>query len=486
MKKSVIVAILATLFLYACQRDIVEKANPDPEENNGTLSIEQLKESLSRSTGAAKDEIIYAPTDTSFVIEGDMTISRNEAEGFYTEGSGAAGTHQRWQFLVGDNYAGNIKVFIQPNVPVEWVTATKEAIAEWNVMKGTKINFVQVFNSNGANISVRVINDPTEPIGRGKLPFSNGQAGSLITINMHYNYLSTRTKITTMVHELGHTIGLLHTNKNEYGDFPVPIPGSPVSDPYSVMNSSVRHDWVAFTSGDVKAVQTLYPAGDWVQFPGSATDFAVSANGRNGYAIGQDAMPGGYGIYKWSGSSWDRLPGAAAKVAVTPEGVPWVVNTSGTIYRFNGSLWEQYPGYAKDIAVGGDGSVYIVGGAAIFGGYGIYRWNGSTWLKLPGAGLRVSVGLPGVLWIVDDTGKIFNLTGNNLKEMPGLAHDIGAGADGTVYMLQRTPVYGGYTVYRWSGIYWSKTNGSGISIAVTDKGIPWVVNNLGNIWYQNF
>ncbi|MDB5005327.1 MAG: hypothetical protein JWQ34_3552 [Mucilaginibacter sp.] len=66
--------------------------------------------------------------------------------------------------------------------------------------------------------------------------------------------------------------------------------------------------------------------------PGRITDLAIGANGSV-FAIGNNTInTDGYGIYKWSGSDWILIYGAAVHIAVDKTGNPWVVNSVGHLY----------------------------------------------------------------------------------------------------------------------------------------------------------
>ena len=54
--------------------------------------------------------------------------------------------------------------------------------------------------------------------------------------------------------------------------------------------------------------------------------------------------------------------------AQTPQ--VWGVNSGGDIYRWTGSTWQQIPGGLKNVAVGADGTVWGVNHAG-----GIWRWS---------------------------------------------------------------------------------------------------------------
>jgi hypothetical protein len=70
----------------------------------------------------------------------------------------------------------------------------------------------------------------------------------------------------------------------------------------------------------------------WVQYPGAALDIAMGATGSL-WVIGINLVPGGYGIYNWTGSRWAPLPGGGG-VSIGPgAGVaPGVINSVNQIY----------------------------------------------------------------------------------------------------------------------------------------------------------
>jgi hypothetical protein len=68
------------------------------------------------------------------------------------------------------------------------------------------------------------------------------------------------------------------------------------------------------------------------------------------------------------------------------------------------------------------------------------------------------------------------------NQLPGLARDIGVGANGAVWVIGTNAVSGGYGIYRWTGSNWQNVPGGAVRIDVAPNGIPWVVNNAGNIY----
>ena len=76
---------------------------------------------------------------------------------------------------------------------------------------------------------------------------------------------------------------------------------------------------------------------DWRRMPGSATDVG------DGWVIGTDRRSGGYGIYRWNGRGWGRVAGGAVRIGGTYD-QPWVVNNRGERFYWNGYDWDEARG----------------------------------------------------------------------------------------------------------------------------------------------
>jgi hypothetical protein len=152
---------------------------------------------------------------------------------------------------------------------------------------------------------------------------------------------------------------------------------------------------------------------------GCATSIGVGpATRANRYGVpwvigcnGGDNANGG--IYELQGSTWVLQPGAANQIAVSPEGVPWVVSVGGHIFHWNGNNWTAVTGCATNIAVGPTtatlagpyGDAWAIG----CGGNSIYQFqHGKSWVQIPGAASYISVSPDiGVPWVVNSAGQIF-------------------------------------------------------------------------------
>jgi hypothetical protein len=165
---------------------------------------------------------------------------------------------------------------------------------------------------------------------------------------------------------------------------------------------------------------------------GCATAIAVGPNAYGSkygdpWIIGCDGADNVNGsIYQLQGSTWVKQVGSANRIAVSPQGVPWVVTAAGSIYRGaqlnlfgNQTLdWVLVPGCATSIAVGPNtaplagpyGDVWVTNcqpqGDA---GHSIYQLqNGTSWVQIPGVASQISVSPDlGIPWVVNFGGQIF-------------------------------------------------------------------------------
>lgn len=149
----------------------------------------------------------------------------------------------------------------------------------------------------------------------------------------------------------------------------------------------------------------------WQQVQGCAKDIAVGENGSAWILGCTPAKAGVFPIYSLNGSQWNLVSGVAAtRIAVEPNGNPWIVGGDGKIFKRTDNSWQQVPGCAKDIGVGRNGSVWILGcTSAGANSFPIYSLNGSKWNQFPGAATRIAVEPSGTPWAISIEEKIFRL-----------------------------------------------------------------------------
>jgi hypothetical protein len=236
-----------------------------------------------------------------------------------------------------------------------------------------------------------------------------------------------------------------------------------------------RFGWIAKEAMRLDAYDGQ--AGSWQTFPGSAVDIG---SGVKTYCLGTNAVPGGYGVFHWDGTTWNYLTGGGVRIAIDGVGHPWMTNSNGNIFVWNGSAWGALPGLGTDVAIGGN-QAWIIGANAVPGGYGIYHWNGSNWDPIAGGAVRIAVDGSGRPWVVNNVGQIFYLDGGNWTAVPGSALDIGVGGN-QVWIVGTNRVLGGHGVYHWNGGGWDMVAGGGDQITVDANGHPLLINDNHHIF----
>jgi Tectonin domain len=149
----------------------------------------------------------------------------------------------------------------------------------------------------------------------------------------------------------------------------------------------------------------------WSALPGLGSDIASGADGSL-WVIGTNAVPGGGGVWLYTGSWVQPFGGGGTRIAVDPLGQPWVINSSHQIFCHNPSGWQLLPGAGIDVGVGANGEVWVIGTNAVPGGFGIFRWSGTcaaggSWSLVPGGAVAISVGTDGLPFVVNNQGLIF-------------------------------------------------------------------------------
>lgn len=243
-----ILCLIAAIMFSSCQQD--DEVTPRRDEAPTDEQINFLVNS-----GFERDEIRLE--NGIFIIGEDILISQDDVDGYIAREKGSPqgrSEHYRGTYLVSDAYVTNIKFYISSSVPSSWASAVRGAINQWNAVNGTKLYMSEVSSSSSANTVINTSYSSQNWVARAYLPSYTRRPGHTMTINTRYNSLSNSYKLFTIVHEMGHIFGLYHTNQTQ-GIF---IQGTPSSDPNSVMNSYVL-PWNGFTSGDVRAVQIIYP-----------------------------------------------------------------------------------------------------------------------------------------------------------------------------------------------------------------------------------
>jgi hypothetical protein len=249
MRMNPLFLILALLLVLSCEQG-EEPANKKESDSQ----LEKHFQFLEETTGYERKDITYDVANDRFLIHDDMYISRQSVEEYLDDPSGRK-DQRRYTYIVSSANVANVKYYVQGSVPAAWKTAITQAIAQWNNVTGTRVGMSEVSSSSSANVIVDAQYDNVNNwVARAALPGANGAPGGGLTVNTFHNGMEAGMKLFAMVHEMGHNIGLLHTNQTD-GAL---IPGTPATDANSVMNSFVL-PWNGFTYYDQVAVRVLYP-----------------------------------------------------------------------------------------------------------------------------------------------------------------------------------------------------------------------------------
>jgi hypothetical protein len=248
--------------------------------------------------------------------------------------------------------------------------------------------------------------------------------------------------------------------------------------------------------------------------PGEANDIAVGGDGSV-WAVGTNAIEqGGFGVFKKTSSGWQEIdlksitryskPIGAIRIAVDPDGNPWIVTADQYTFRRIKNKWENMNlDPVEDIGIGSSGTVWVIYKGQ---GYKPYAFVGNKWVNYYFKDLpcdtrqncsRISVNADGNIFVVDKEQSLYRSTnmpeffaevqrGNKeaqpeFTQLPGLFTDVGVGADNSVYAVSATPYRGGGQVFKWSATDWEPLPVGAANIAVDPKGFPWMVNSNSQI-----
>ena len=103
--------------------------------------------------------------------------------------------------------------------------------------------------------------------------------------------------------------------------------------------------------------------------------------------------------------------------------------------------------------------------------------NQVKWQKLPGKLRDIGVGANGVVWGVNKSQQIYRWTGKNWQKMPGAAVRVDVGPRGNAWVVNRSD-----DIFRWTGNKWQKIPGKLKDIGVGANGVVWGVNKSQQIY----
>lgn len=232
------------------------------------------------------------------------------------------------------------------------------------------------------------------------------------------------------------------------------------------------------------------------------------------YVIGQD---GNLYQYSFADKSYTLIQGDMQlsnleKVAVDPEGTPYVLQKGGQVYYLDcNNDWIRLPGCATDLAISRGGDIWKIGCDQQAGGFGI--WNLSCqckcscgnqrdcnrfrqeeyqsksenkdkptclWYRVQGGGVRIAVSPSGDPYIIDSLKNVAKYEDHAWKEIGGLkASSLGVSNEGLLFIAGTD--YGIYRVVSEDLGTWLPIQGRAVDIDVSLYSLPTVVDIFNQV-----
>jgi Dual-action HEIGH metallo-peptidase len=290
--QSLTVLSAALLAVAACDEPATAPTSTTPEADP---LIEQLV-----IMGAKRDQIV--DRGDHFVVEGDIRLDKTDlrAARRAAEPDGRAHPvgprHQRYVSTIAANRKTiHVDLSAVAAENTAWANATRAAMSNWNSVVNSYISFVEGGPADIVVSFVNTLNTQGECVAaQGAWP-SSGAPGATVQISRLYAGAYTNAEqVWIMTHELGHNIGLAHTNQT----FGTQLSATPTSDGSSVMNSGSAFGggcppaapaWSWFSSYDQVAMQALYPipaaSGLSVSHPSGVTVVSWDPSGALYYQV---------------------------------------------------------------------------------------------------------------------------------------------------------------------------------------------------------
>jgi hypothetical protein len=358
-------ALLAAFTWWGCSKEQAPKKKDVPTVQEDAVLKKILREGFKR-------EDIVEEKDW-YIVQGDIIFYKQEP----AHQPGQVHTEQfRTPYLVAPAYR-NIKVYLSAASfkSINLSSVLDSVINAYNALE-TDIRFKRVYSSYEADIKIVKEDSLKGLAGLAGFPFSYGKPFPVVFISeytLKENSFTSASQLMILVaHELGHCIGLRHTNQS-YG---IHIPGTPPSDSASFMNSSGPYDgkWAGFSYYDAHAMKALYspaPYGPRVLNPGEQLLQGQHIRSDNGRFFALMQGDGNFVIYNyntplWATNTWGN---PSINRCVMQEDGNLVLYDTDNVAHWSSGTWTYPGGY---LLMKDDGNLVIYQNGAA-------RWVSGTY-----------------------------------------------------------------------------------------------------------
>lgn len=302
MKKTNIYLVMILLFLgvTSCEKDEISSMEAPLQELEITKRVIEQVKALNYNPEGIK-VITYnkaGATKQGFLVEGDVLLTPEHLK--VTASEQATTKQYRSEFIATNNRTLSLFAYNSGSKALssKMQAALVSAVYEYNNSICTGLKFNLTFGATYGSQSIEIEKLVGYGGGVAMMPSGNGEPGEWIGI---YDYMEqySQAKISQLfLHEMGHTVGLVHTDDPiaEYGD--VHIPGTPTgADSNSVMMTAGGYNFVGLGYYDKVALETLYPLSPMtVNIKGLARGTNESINNYLGTVANSG---GGFITYEW-------------------------------------------------------------------------------------------------------------------------------------------------------------------------------------------
>ncbi len=266
-----LLALIMIISISSCKKSISEE-NLKVEDRNIALLIQN---GFNSNSIIDKNEFYIIEQDM-IVFKKDLATSLNIGQPLkLSEMVNARTKHYSVQQAYSTQIiATSIYMYIDDSfgqiTGTDWEATITDAISNWNAITNFGIQFYITTNSSIADITIVNGGLPSGQLAGGALPSSNSAPGNVIYIDLSQSSTDASVRLATFIHEIGHTIGLRHTDS--YGESGTlnTITGTVPStydntnpDVLSIFNTYANAYngglWNGFSDRDRLAIRNLYP-----------------------------------------------------------------------------------------------------------------------------------------------------------------------------------------------------------------------------------